>query len=87
MDLLHHSVVERDWAVDFVASYVKHIGAGYHPDTAFAEYVDGAGRPVFGEEDGAKLDALTDAAFSFLGSGLYEVAAKCQRQLFTGHEL
>jgi hypothetical protein len=81
MHIAHRAVVDRDSAVDFVTACVNRIGAGYHPDTPFAEYVDAAGEPLFGEKDATELDSATDAAFSILGDDVYDVAARCQRQL------
>jgi hypothetical protein len=82
MHLSHDPVIDRESAGDFVATWVDQIGPGYHPDTPFAEYVDGAGGRLFAEKHAAELDSVTDAAFSFLGDDLYDVAARYQRQLF-----
>jgi hypothetical protein len=38
---------------------------GYHPDTPFADYVDGKGRGVFSAPEASRLDELAERAFSF----------------------
>ena len=43
MHLSHDPVIDTESAATFVAACVDQIGPGYHPDTPFAEYVDGAG--------------------------------------------
>lgn len=42
------------------------IGMGFHPDTRFTEYVDGAGARLFTDEQARTLDATLADAFAFL---------------------
>ena len=65
-------VYDRDSAIGFVEWCALRLGLGYHPDTPFADYVDGDGRPVFSPAQAHGLDALTEQAFAFCDP--YEVA-------------
>jgi hypothetical protein len=56
-------VHDRESAVRFVKWCVEEIGLGYHPDTQFADYVDGDGRASFSPADVARLEELAELAF------------------------
>ena len=58
-------VRDRDSAIRFVEWCARRLGLGYHPDTPFADYVDGEGRPVFSPAQARCLDALTLQAFAY----------------------
>ncbi len=57
-------IADRKSAIDFVQWYVAVLGPCYHPDTPFAEYLDGDGQAVFSAGESAWLDELTDCAFA-----------------------
>ena len=56
-------VHDRESAVRFVQWCVEEIELGYHPDTQFADYVDGDGRASFSPADAARLEELAERAF------------------------
>ena len=74
-------VHDRDSAATFVRWCVSHVGLGYHPDTAFEDYVDGDGRPSFTPEIAQSLNELNTRAFEFCDPydiGLSEVRRKLE---------
>jgi hypothetical protein len=59
------TVHDTESAVRFIKWCVEEIGLGYHPDTPFADYVDGDGRPSFSAADATRLEELANRAFEF----------------------
>lgn len=61
------SVTDAAAAEAFVRWCCRAIGRGFHPDTPFADYVEGGdGSPTFGDADAATLQDRMDAAFGLL---------------------
>ena len=58
-------VRDRESATGLIAWCTRRLGLGYHPDTPFADYADGDGRPVFSQAQAQCLDALTLQAFAY----------------------
>jgi hypothetical protein len=58
-------VYDRASAARFVKWCVDVIGLGYHPDTPFADYVDGDGRATFSSPEAGRLEELADRVFKF----------------------
>ena len=72
-------VHDRDSAAAFVRWCVSHIGLGYHPDTAFEDYIDSEGGASFTPEIARSLNELNARAFDFCDPyeiGLAEVRRK-----------
>lgn len=76
-------VQNQDSAAAFVRWCVSHIGLGYHPDTAFEDYVDDNGAASFSLDAVNALNKLNERAFSFCDPfelGLAEVRKQVKEQ-------
>ena len=75
----------RTEAAKFVRSLVRWVGAGFHPDTDFNDYVKGdTNARSFPTSQAARLNAELDRAFAVLGQGdegVYAIAAPVQHAL------
>lgn len=61
------AVTDAASAETFVRWCSRAIGRGFHPDSLFADYVEGGdGSPTFSDADAASLQARMDAAFGLL---------------------
>jgi hypothetical protein len=74
--------MNRQQAIDYVKHCVDWIGPGFHPDTRFADYVDGAGRKLFNDDQVAIADANIEECFAVLGDEVYDIALDHSRAKF-----
>lgn len=76
-------------ARQFIRSCVRVIGIGYHPDTPFADYVDGDGRPTLSDDGAAYLQGQHDEAvrllekFALHDLDVYAVALAAVREFYS----
>jgi len=79
--ILESTVSDRESAAQFIVQCVREIGAGFHPDTPFADYVfQTDGRRCFTDTEASRLDSLMVQAFEHCDP--YEVALPDQLALF-----
>ena len=76
-------VENQNSAAAFVRWCVSHIGLGYHPSTAFEDYVDSNSRPLFTSEIARMLNEQNARAFTYCDPydiGLIEIRRKLKEE-------
>lgn len=60
---------------------IRNVGAGFHPDEDFADYVvvggDRDSQPTFTAEEAGRLNALREQCFAVSGDDFYELGLAC----------
>ena len=78
-------VYDRESAEAFVRWCVENVGLGYHPDTAFEDYVDADGEPAFAADAVRSLNELNARTLNFCAP--YDIGLAEVRRQFTENRL